>query len=101
VRQAHRLMWAVLASFSVGSPSAHAHEWYPLECCSSQDCAPADTVVRRDDDSYLVTSRGMSAVIPPTYRHWRASPDGRVHVCLKQLRSGGVMLICAFRGLGV
>ena len=101
MRQAHRLVSAVLASFPVALPSAHAHEWYPLECRANQPCAPADTVVRRDDDTYLVTSRGMSVVIPPTYRHWRVSPDGQVHVCLRQLRSGGVMLICAFRGLGV
>jgi hypothetical protein len=101
VRQAHRLVSAVLASIPVASLNAHAHEWYPLECRADQDCAPADTVVRRDDDTYLVTSRGMSVVIPPNYRYWRASPDGQVHVCVRPLKSGGVMLICAFRGLGV
>src|SRR5262249_6804598 len=39
---------------------AFAHDWYPLECCAERDCAPADTVVRREDGSYLVTSRGLS-----------------------------------------
>jgi hypothetical protein len=87
-------------SILVALPSAHAHEWYPLECCANHACAPADPVVRRDDDTYLITSRGMSVVIPPAYRHWRVSPDGQFHVCLRQLRSGGVILICAFRGLG-
>jgi hypothetical protein len=98
----HRLVLSELvASLFVALPSAHAHEWYPLECRADQPCAPADTVVRRDDDTYLVTSRGMSVVVPPTYRYWRVSPDGQVHVCLRQLRSGGVMLVCAFRGLVV
>jgi hypothetical protein len=80
---------------------AFAHDWYPLECCAEKDCAPADTVVRREDGSYLVTSRGLSVAIPADYRNWRQAPDGRVHVCLRQLRSGSVYLICAFRGPGV
>ena len=80
---------------------APAHDWYPIECCSNQDCAPADSVVRREDGSYLVTSRGLSAVIPANYANWRKSPDGRVHVCIRKLRSGGEYLVCAFRGPGV
>jgi hypothetical protein len=88
---------ALLAS----APGAPAHDWYPVECCSSQDCAPADTVVRQEDGSYHVTSRGMSAVIPADYSKWRRSPDGRVHVCIRRLRSGAEYLICAFRGPGV
>ena len=91
---------AVVASLFLASSSVHAHEWYPLECCAGHDCAPADTVVRRDDGSFLVTARGMSVVIPATYHYWRTSPDGQLHVCIKAFRSGGVMLICAFRGPG-
>jgi hypothetical protein len=81
--------------------SADAHDWYPRECCSNRDCAPADAVQRREDGSYLVTSRGMSVVIPADYARWRQSPDGRVHVCIRKLRSGAEYLICAFRGPGV
>jgi hypothetical protein len=84
-----------------GPLGAPAHDWYPLECCSDRDCAPADTVERRDDGSYLVTSRGMSAVIPADYARWRRSPDGRIHVCIRRLRSGAEYLVCAFRGPGV
>jgi hypothetical protein len=80
---------------------ARAHDWYPRECCSNRDCGPAETVVRRDDGSYLVTMRGMSVVIPADYRNWRPSPDGRIHVCIRKLRSGSEYLICAFRGPGV
>jgi len=91
-------LWVgVLASL----PSTLAHDWYPLECCSDRDCAPADTVVRREDGSILVTSRGMSATIPADYAKWRRSPDERIHVCIRKLRSGAEYLVCAFRGPGV
>jgi hypothetical protein len=91
---------AVLAGLLSSASSAPAHDWYPLECCSNDDCAPADTVVRRDDGSYVVTARGLSAVIPADYAKWRRSPDGRIHVCIRKLRSGAEYLICAFRGPG-
>jgi hypothetical protein len=84
----------------LASPGADANDWYPRECCSDHDCALADTVLRRHDGSYLVTSRGLSAVIPADYTKWRPSPDGRVHVCIRKLRSGAEYLICAFRGPG-
>jgi hypothetical protein len=91
-------VWAGLLFAAAGAP---AHDWYPNECCNDRDCAPADTVVRRDDGSYVVTARGLTAVIPPDYAKWRRSPDGRVHVCIRKLRSGAEYLVCAFRGPGV
>ena len=90
---------SILLLASAGS--AVAHDWYPLECCSHGDCAPADTAVRREDGSYLVTARGTTVVIPPGYDKWRLSPDGRMHVCVHKLRSGSEYLVCAFRGPGV
>jgi len=92
---------SVWAGSAVQAPHALAHDWYPAECCAERDCAPADTVLRRADGSYLVTSRGLSVAIPRDYHNWRQAPDGRLHVCLRQLRSGSVYLICAFRGPGV
>ncbi|MGE0851496.1 MAG: hypothetical protein AB7O44_18040 [Hyphomicrobiaceae bacterium] len=56
--------------------------------------------VRRDDGSYLATSRGISAVIPSDHRQWRNSPEGRIHVCIRNLKSGSEHLVCAFRGPG-
>jgi len=97
----HRRVAVLLAMFGLLSADARAHDWYPLECCSGQDCGPADTVERRPDGSYFVTSRGLSAVIPSDYALWRKSPDGRIHVCIRRLRSGGEYLVCAFRGPGV
>ena len=105
LRCSARLWCTTLLGVWVGSaakaPPALAHDWYPLECCAERDCAPADTVLRRADGSYLVTSRGLSVAIPGDYHNWRQAPDGRLHVCLRQLRSGSVYLICAFRGPGV
>jgi hypothetical protein len=101
MRQHDFIILGLWTSLLTALPSAQAHDWYPAECCSGQDCAPADTVVIRDDGSYLVTSRGMSTVIPADYNKWRRSPDGQVHVCIRRLRSGGEYLVCAFRGPGV
>lgn len=101
MRQFHLVSLAALAGALAALPAALAHDWYPLECCSDKDCAPADTVVRRGDGSYLVTARGMSAVIPADYSKWRRSPDGRMHICIRKLRSGAEYLVCAFRGPGV
>ncbi len=91
----------VLAGLSTALPGAHAHEWYPIECCGGKDCTAADTVIRREDGSYLVTAHGMSLVIPEGY-YWRPSPDGQVHVCVRHVGGGvGLMVVCAFRGSGV
>jgi hypothetical protein len=68
---------AVVATQFIVLSDARAHEWYPLECCAGHDCAPADTVVRRDDGSYQVTARGLSVVIPPAYRFWRPHQTAR------------------------
>ena len=97
----HLVVFTVWAGLLMLPPGALAHEWYPRECCSDRDCAPADSVERRDDGSYLVVSRGMSAVIPADYRNWRKSTYGRIHVCIRRLRSGAEYLVCAFRGPGV
>ena len=97
----HLLAWSAIAvGLIVALPRVHAHEWYPIECCGGKDCAAADTVVRRADGSYLVTANGMSVVIPDGY-YWRPSPDGQVHVCVRQIGGVGLMVVCAFRSPGV
>ena len=96
----HLVAAAVSASLFAALPNARAHDWYPIECCGGKDCAPADTVVRRDDGSYLVMAQGVSMIIPDGY-HWRQSPDGQVHVCVRPVGGVGLMVVCAFRGSGV
>jgi hypothetical protein len=92
---------ALCVGLLVWPHATRGHDWYPIECCSERDCAPADTVVRRDDGSYFITSRGMSVTIPADYQKWRNSPDERIHVCIRKLRSGSEYLICAFRAPGL
>ena len=91
---------AGVAGLIAVQPCAHGHDWYPLECCGGKDCAVADSVVQRSDGSYLVTAHGMSLVIPEGY-HWRPSPDGQVHVCVRHVGGIGVLIVCAFRSPGV
>ena len=74
---------------------ADAHNWYPKDCCGGNDCAPAESVVRRNDGSYEAFARGMSVLIPAEYNEWKRSPDGKVHVCVREY-----LLVCAFRGPG-
>lgn len=89
----HIAYWTLAATVLTNGPQSQAHDWYPRECCSDRDCAPADVVERRDDGSYRVTLRGLTIVIPKNYNQWKLSPDGRVHVCITP--SG--RLLCAFR----
>lgn len=32
----------LLLLLAAGANTAAAHDWYPVECCSDQDCAPVD-----------------------------------------------------------
>jgi hypothetical protein len=89
----------VCASFIVSSPVS-AHEWYPKECCSQRDCIPADrlTLDDRGDRIVLVGSRRIwvSKYVSP-----RPSPDGRVHICVREVNGeldGSLfpMTICLF-----
>ena len=92
-----RVVIAVVgAAITVIPVAAGAHDWYPNECCSGNDCAPAESVLRRADGSYEVFVRGMSVLIPSGYDEWKRSPDGRIHVCVREY-----LLACAFRGPGV
>ena len=75
-------------------PSA-AHDWYPKECCHDIDCAPVDAVawsVPTDGSGpqLIVTSKHGTVVVPRGFPR-RASPDGRMHICIQ-----GVYVMCIF-----
>lgn len=58
-------------------PRAHAHSWYPIECCSGDDCAEiAASRVRVTARGYVIDGKH---VVP--YGEVRQSPDGRFHAC--------------------
>ena len=96
--------WFILFAASV----ANAHDWYPLECCHAQDCAPVDKAeTSMPPISIPPHAMGFTAIVPPlptltvTTKHGtapvpanlqrRPSPDGRMHACI---RDGKV--ICLF-----
>lgn len=62
------------------STAVMAHEWYPPECCSGNDCRLA----RQDE---IVEAPGGWRVVPTgeffTYKAARPSPDGKFHRCLQ------------------
>jgi len=100
LRQGRLGLAAMLATLAAALPDARAHDWYPFECCSARDCAPADNVVRREDGGYMITARGITVLVPWWFRPWRESPDGRVHICFRQFAGIGPVVLCAFRGPG-
>ena len=75
---------------------AHAHSWYPRECCSGDDCAPVDRIERLSGpESWLITSRHGKAILRETIPR-RESPDGRAHVCMRADEFGAVWVVCYF-----
>jgi hypothetical protein len=85
---------ALLVVIAVARP-ARAHEWYPRECCSEQDCAPVTDVsfVAADVGSLpvmIVTTKfGTKPLAPET--KVASSKDSRMHACIYQGK-----LLCLF-----
>lgn len=84
-----------------------AHDWYPIECCSGQDCAPIpDTAVAvLPDGSYRVVLKPgdhplvmyeISRVFRATDRGLRWSHDAGYHACV-----AGGSILCFFIPGGV
>jgi hypothetical protein len=65
-----------------GAPSAHAHSWYPKECCSNYDCVPADAIISDEQGGRVVVVGHTRISIPDGFTA-RSSPDGRIHVCFR------------------
>jgi hypothetical protein len=62
---------------------AHAHSWYPPECCSGQDCREADMVTELPDGSAKVQVGTDTVVVPRSLKR-RMSPDGHYHLCYRK-----------------
>jgi hypothetical protein len=87
-----------ICAILVGIGAAHvanAHSWYPKECCSNDDCMPADGISR--------DARGDTIVIVGRRRIWvprglvkRPSPDNRIHVCFGVDESNTLVAVCLF-----
>jgi hypothetical protein len=88
--------------------AATAHDFYPLECCHSTDCAPVDGVEVVAGATYYAGVSGMAhvplsvtiittkhgAVAVPENFPRRDSPDGRMHACITMDADGGNRLLC-------
>lgn len=76
---------------------ANAHSWYPLSCCSNQDCQPIDaSEIRSTPVGWLVEPTGE--VIPYGDRRELISEDGGYHRCSRHFVDPGVRdrTICLF-----
>lgn len=94
--------------FLLAWTAAHAHSWYPLECCHQNDCAEiSDDNVRIGQGGYIVivppgshpmwpASRPQPLQVSIPYTKAKQSPDGKYHICLNP--SGG--LLCFFASIG-
>jgi len=65
-----------------------AHDWYPAECCSGQDCAPVTGVsfVSSSPNELpvmIVTTQYGTKPVPRSIAP-RESPDERMHACIFQ-----------------
>lgn len=88
-----RLGFALL-SLTLAVP-ASAHDWYPIECCHSMDCAPVDRAELQTDSTLLVTSVHGKGVVPASMPR-RESKDHRMHVCMRPSQDGNMRIICVF-----
>lgn len=84
----------LLALLLLTQPAA-AHDWYPWDCCSGYDCAPAQSAAVSDDASLLVTSKHGTVAVPASLQR-RESKDGRMHVCMRPDPTGQMRPICLF-----
>lgn len=59
---------------------ATAHDWYPWECCSDNDCrVVAPETVRQTPAGFALQQNGET--LPYTDKRVRVSPDGQYHLC--------------------
>lgn len=84
------------------SPTAPAvaHSWYPMECCSYQDCGPVEEMTwvqpaGAGAPQLMVTTEHGRAVIPPNFPV-RDSKDNRLHACMRYNPLGDTEIICVF-----
>ena len=92
---------AIALAAVLSASQAAAHDWYDLECCDAEDCAPvAAHVISATSEGWLVevepgehpfATRRIQLVIPYGHRKERQSQDADFHLCLG--RSGNVYCI--------
>jgi hypothetical protein len=96
-----------LLAFLLAATPAAAHDWYPMECCHEQDCAPVDRAemvptptsdgkgAANSPPSMIVTTKHGTVIVPGNFPR-RESKDHRMHACMMPGASGQMQLICIF-----
>ena len=101
----------LLAALLVAATPAAAHDWYPMECCHSMDCAPVERVEILPGPAIasllptpaqsgpvggmIVTTKHGTVVVPANFPR-RESKDSRMHACMRASPGEGIRLICIF-----
>lgn len=81
VRWTIALIGIALILWAIAAEMAEAHDWYPSECCSGQDCREiSDAAVEVGPEGYLLKLTGET--IPHGDERVRFSPDARFHQCI-------------------
>lgn len=75
-------LFAVILAIALTAGPVRAHDWYPLDCCSGQDCAPVLNAQFDPDRGLVVTSRHGTIAVPASFPR-RESKDNRMHVCIR------------------
>jgi hypothetical protein len=74
---------------------ALAHSWYPVRCCSDQDCRKVDRIEPLEDGDALFHAGPISVVVPAEFMRL-PSEDNHTHVCVYRIGSGEYRPRCVF-----
>lgn len=96
---ARSILWAMHASLAVGCmlalSRAHAHSWYPPQCCNDNDCRKVDRIDTLPNGD-LVMHFGSHEVAVPRSFEKQPSRDENAHVCVYRTISGRWAPRCVF-----
>ena len=97
-------LWlCILVAFAFPT-GAHAHMWYPKDCCDNRDCRQVE-LIKVDRSGYHFQEPksfgGGVTVIPHhnfTKDNTRKSPDGEWHICTNQDEGSEMkdLVLCIF-----
>ena len=94
-----RVLAVIVLVMVVLATVAYAHDWYPRECCSDQDCGPAVVLSKTNKGITLQDKFGSGHFIPWGDPMIKSSPDGKYHICINSDVNGGEMqgsVLCVF-----
>jgi len=90
----------ILLATLLGPMPSHAHSWYPISCCSGQDCKRVDKIEPMEDGSMRMEVGAITVVVPRGFA-LQPSQDGDAHICIYAGREGQYLPRCVFMPAGV